>query len=32
MQYVECPSHYTPAFPWTTEVFLAGGITGCPEW
>lgn len=29
MEHVECPNEYDGAAP---AVFLAGGITGCPDW
>lgn len=35
MTYIECPDEYVPDFTrmWDPpSVFLAGGITGCPDW
>lgn len=31
MRYIECPTVYTPT-QGTTSLFLAGGISGCPDW
>lgn len=31
MEYVECPKDWEP-LPNQPSVFLAGGITGCPDW
>jgi hypothetical protein len=31
MEYVECPENWEP-LPHQPSVFLAGGITGCPDW
>jgi hypothetical protein len=32
MIYIEAPNSYQPASGDGPSVFLAGGITGCPDW
>jgi len=32
MRYIESPTPWTPDDPRTPSIFLAGGITNCPDW